>query len=630
MTTIHTELPQRDVPGHFGESVAAEWVASHLDDQHHVWFNVGWESFNEIDQILLVPQIGTFVLEVKGGPIDHVHTHTKFETVFGNGKSAKPATQARLAAQQFGAWLVDSSAFNDKNHSPWINHIVWWPQISRADWNTKFSDPALIEESQSMLFTEDMQSAELFQDRLRHALQVPLRGAPGPAKANSDEYFPGVIQALSISMGKLEISEYAKENILKPKKESQKIAALYPYGRPWEVVFRGEPGTGKTQLLLEVGKLHAQSGAKVLYVCYNKTLAADIRRQVQTLGKASLPAWNMRVNDLFDLYKIETVGLVVKPRKGFDTQPFLDAILQQEPSERTRFDTVLIDEAQDLDDVAVQFIMKLLSPEGSFFVSYGNGQELYLQSEPTQMNKILEEADLRQLRRNFRQSANSFLVGQSFYEQSPTIEAGKTWIDEKITISENAKKAQTGVPTPLDVFKVEPINGDNLVSTLGFVEWSKTWAAHAAALELSRILARSASLGQIPDVMLLFPDDKTQTRRRIVEYLEHQQIPYIDFVEVQNRRTTAQEGDVRLVTYHSARGLTARHVIVCDFESLDNKATWNENLKLQRTLGNIILSRASEETVVLSNQEIPSPHAQFVKSISTYTAEIFEARNTEA
>lgn len=626
MTTIHTDLPASDTPGHFGESVAAQWVADFLDSDHHAWFNVGWESFNEIDQILLAPGVGTFVVEVKGGPIDHVRSYTKYETIFGNGKTARPASQARLGAQQFGSWLLDSSAFSDKNHSPWVNHIVWWPQISRADWNIKFPEPATVEESKSMLFIEDMQSADMFRERLSYAVQHPLRGAPGPSKANSNDYFPGVIQALSSSMGKLEISEYAREVILKPKKESQKIAALYQYGRPWEVVFRGEPGTGKTQLLLEVGKLHAQSGARVLYVCYNKTLAADIRRQVQTLGKAALPAWNMRVNDLYDLYKIETLGLSVKSRKGYDTQPFLDALLSQDPSERTKFDTILIDEAQDLDDVAIQFIMKLLSNDGSFFVSYGNGQELYLRSEPTQMNKIIAEADLRQLRRNFRQSANSFLVGQSFYEQSPSIEAGKAWIEEKIAISENAKKPNTAIPTPLDVFKVEPKNGDDLVSILSYSEWPKTWVTHAAALEINRLMKRSTSIGQIPDVMVLFPDDKSQTRRRVIEYLEHQEIPFIDLVDAQNRRTTAPEGHVRLSTYHSARGLTARHVIVCDFESLDNKTSWNENQKLQRTLGNIILSRASEETVVLSNQDALSPHAQFIKSITQHTTELFQAR----
>lgn len=626
MTLIHNELPKNDVPGHFGEYLAAQWLSQHLNDDFHAWFNVGWETFNEIDQILLVPGAGTFVVEVKGGPIEHVIAHSKFETEFGNGTLTKPAAQARIAAQQFGSWLADSTSFEDKHHSPWINHIVWFPQISRSDWNTKFPEAGLLEESQSMLFKEDMRSDETFIDRLIYAVKHPLRGVPGPVKANSEDYFSGVNQALAVSIGKLQLSDSAKEKILKPKKESQKMAAEYPIGRPWEVVFRGEPGTGKTQLLLEIGKLHAQSGARVLYVCYNKTLAADIRRQVQTLGKASLPAWNMRVNDLFDLYKIETVGLDVKPRKGFDTQPFLDAIREQDPSERNRFDTILIDEAQDLDDVAVQFILRLLGPDGSFFISYGSGQELYLKSEPIEMNKLIKEGDLRQLKRNFRQSANSFLIGQSFYEHSPNIEAGISWIDEKIAISDNAKKPSSTVPTPLDVFKVETKNGDNLVSVLGYVEWSKSWASYAAALEIRRLIDRSIALGQIPDVMVLFPDDKSVTRKRVLEYLEHQNIPFIDLVDVQNRRTTAKEGDVRLVTYHSARGLTARHVIVCDFEALDDKQSWKEDSKLQRTLGNIILSRASEETVVLRNKDIDSPHSEFIKVISNYSTEIFAAR----
>lgn len=630
MATIHNELPEKEKPGHFGEYLAAEWVTNQLGENFHAWFNVGWETFNEIDQVLLAPGAGTFVVEVKGGPIGHVISHNKIETQFQNGTLTKPAAQARLAAQQFGQWLLDSSAFEDRKHSPWVNHIVWFPQILRADWNIKFPEAGLVEESLSMLFQEDMKSKEAFVERLVYSVRHPLRGAPGPEKANSEEYFFGVNKALALSIGKLDLSETSKQLILKPKKESQRIAADYPYIRPWEVVFRGEPGTGKTQLLLEIGKLHAQSGARVLYVCFNKTLAADVRRQVQTLGKSSLPTWNMRVNDLWDLYSIETVLVNVGSRKGYDAQPYLDAIRKQDPSERNLFDTILIDEAQDLDDVAVKFIMSLLEPEGSFFISYGNGQELYLERKHDEMDKLIKDGDLRQLKRNFRQSANSFLVGQAFYEKSPNINSGKLWIDEKVAISDNAQKPKSVTPTPLDVFRIEPKNGDDLVSTLQYFEWTKFWASHAAALEIRRIVDRSDALGESLDLMILFPEDKSESRKRVIEFLEHQNIPFIDLVPTQNRRMLAPEGYVRLITYHSARGLTARHVIVCDFEAIDNKESWKENPKLQRTLGNVILSRASEETVILRNQDIDSPHADFIKEISKYSTELFESRTVKS
>src|SRR5438270_300866 len=51
------------------------------------------------------------------------------------------------------------------------------------------------------------------------------------------------------------------------------------------IIFRGQGGTGKTMLLLQLAwKLYQDLGARVLILTYNKALLADIRRLLTLIG----------------------------------------------------------------------------------------------------------------------------------------------------------------------------------------------------------------------------------------------------------------------------------------------------------------------------------------------------------
>lgn len=116
-------------------------------------------------------------------------------------------------------------------------------------------------------------------------------------------------------------------------------------------VVRGAAGTGKTVIALDRARKLAESGKRVLYLCYNKYLAAYVRKSV-TRSDESLPIDVFHVHALYHKL-IEDAGLAEKlsghePDHLFQ-RVFPDVALEAIiTSEVPPWDVLVIDEAQDL------------------------------------------------------------------------------------------------------------------------------------------------------------------------------------------------------------------------------------------------------------------------------------------
>lgn len=127
------------------------------------------------------------------------------------------------------------------------------------------------------------------------------------------------------------------------------------------VVVTGAAGTGKSRLVVAWAIRAANRGERVLVTCYNDPLGAALRE---------------RLPDLENL----TVGPFLRLARGFDGMPALDGVDETDPDVwdidiaghlqrhwhqvRDRFDTIIIDEAQDFSPVWIAQLMQLLDPEG--------------------------------------------------------------------------------------------------------------------------------------------------------------------------------------------------------------------------------------------------------------------------
>jgi Nuclease-related domain/Type III restriction enzyme, res subunit len=112
------------------------------------------------------------------------------------------------------------------------------------------------------------------------------------------------------------------------------------------VVFEGPAGTGKSLLAMEAARRAKTSGRKTLFVCYNKILAKWL--QVQTSGLGPL----VTTRNLHD-HMAHTLG--VKLRDTTDDAYWKEELpsktlekLSDPDASNSRFDVLIIDEAQDI------------------------------------------------------------------------------------------------------------------------------------------------------------------------------------------------------------------------------------------------------------------------------------------
>jgi hypothetical protein len=105
----------------------------------------------------------------------------------------------------------------------------------------------------------------------------------------------------------------------------------------------------------------------------------------------------------------------------------------------------------------------------------------------------------------------------------------------------------------------------------------------------------------------------------VKQALDESGVPWMDLVVGENRRLAPQENVVRLSTYHSARGLTARNVLIFEFENLPaapSTASINN-------LANRVLRRATHKTRVVIPEACHEPHVTFLEEVITHTEQAF-------
>jgi len=106
-----------------------------------------------------------------------------------------------------------------------------------------------------------------------------------------------------------------------------------------------------------------------------------------------------------------------------------------------RFDTILIDEAQDISEVGFRYAMALKDSDASLFLAIGEGQSLYQDDlAPSLIQWMSQVDDDRHLFRSFRKSHASDLVIKAFVDHGIDNEAATKSL-ENIRREQKAQKS---------------------------------------------------------------------------------------------------------------------------------------------------------------------------------------------
>jgi hypothetical protein len=624
---IHTSLPE-DKSGFHGEYLVGKALETFKDDQFEAWFQVDYlPAVTDLDSIIFHPEAGLFLIETKGMKIESIATYSLTEFVlFPTTKKQHPVEQVRTGQHRLKNFLEDLFRRRKLNvRVPFIQTSVVWPQINRSDWIKQFSDQRVQLQAKSMIFKDDLVTPKSLLARLKLLKEAPLLGVfsmrdPIP----NEESMIAVREALAPIGVSKNRNDTLTEEIRRAVVHSKQLALTYPPPKKYNVSFEGPPGTGKSTVLREVGLLHAAAGGAVLHVCYNKALAADQRREYEVLKTQGIEYGSIDVFDEWELYKAVHPSWDAYTGKDLErrfkrpdevAQEINDSKGKPDSHPSAIYDTILIDEAQDLSDSIFQVLDYLARPTASWFASYGEGQEIFFfnKENPSKTFKDwLEKAERKRLRRSFRNSTRAFLMAQNFWENYPKLENCSDWFDEKLgqkRIDDSAMELELDMPTDTNDFKVARLSRSEsrLVSIKQLL---------LEIIEAAKLARRGSDVLIVVGEPHSFAKSAQKTSyesiiEALVELQKNVDLDVLDLIPWENRRNTPKEGTIRIARYQNIRGLSASHVILFDFNELEewcNEVTSGASRQKGslNNYGYIAFSRSRvSTTVVLESSENP-------------------------
>jgi len=610
MVILHTRLPHYNAKGPSGEYVAAKWVDDNLDDSWHAWFQVNWlGNVPDIDQILAHPRLGVFVIEVKGHTIDQILKFTPNEAKFTDGQNRQPNLQAHSGKQKLVSWLTQRSD-TGIHQVPWLDSTSWFPRVAFDNFLNKFNNPTVNKQADSMIFEDDMKPAE-FLEALRSAHDNPPIGGAGRNRVRDFS------QRVEWMIEELEASLVSEPPASKPKPENKppgKKPATDPiaerateYSAPehTNVVFAGGPGTGKTSTLLAIGRERARRGERVLYLTYNKVLAANVRAQLRDMSREDQvnrlgpdEGWNVIGLDLWDFFeRVSGKPLPLKmtaDRYKRWERKYGRMLKRAVRMGLEKFDAVLVDEIQDVTDVGLNYVFAAAKEATALYAGYGYGQALYRGESGAKLTEWIETAERLELERSYRASKPAHLVIKAFIEHGTDAATaikeieGLSMEDKMLILAK--KTAASG-----------NADGDNSQSNIRLKNREgSTVDSNIYVWELHEFLREVRKPDGTYDAMILMRHVNNTVAEACRQALRGGEIPFVDLLDEKNRRNATPEGHVKLVTMNSSRGLSAANVLVIGFDEIKGDSQGGN-------LASIALSRATQQTVVVCATDSTSP-----------------------
>lgn len=624
----YTELPAR----HRGEEEVARQLDGMQDPACHLWFNIeALPSVREIDVLLLHEQAGLFVIEVKAVPLaEIVEFGLDVCEIRTRGRDKSPQLQAYDAATDLRNYL------KVRLQLPFVVATACWPRITRRRWKEVMRDPRISGEfAERMIFQEDLTAgATVFRERLRYIYKSPpVRKAP----SYGFQFDAGVLQALRTEL-RVEArpqpvpSDLARLRAIEGEITSEALRQA-PADAHRQLLYTGHPGTGKTFRLLQIGYRHALAGRRVLLVCFNKVLATDLRRLMSFSSELRLLRGSLEIRDVFEMIVSLAAGLQLEWTNDEHHDEWSELVLS-ELQVRTRgelYDTILVDEGQDLRDWAFAMVEWLAKPEATMAVAVGRGQELY-GTPALWLESFRGRAREHRLRRNFRNTRPVFQLAHVMYEgwtNLGRIDRAVGMFRRSLEVEQLEFMREQG-----DLPRICYLD-DSEVTRLQPSDPAYAHVQHETmAREYQRVLRAELEAlrdDEWPvDLLVLVPSARSLEREWAAEAIRQlrEDYAFLDYTEDNRRRVPARPTDLRLCTYHSARGIEGSRVVVFGLEHLGRVAESSSSspeklayITLSRSIAECIIavprSRTRHEVVVAIERALAQLRGEAVKSIPT-------------
>lgn len=614
---IHTALPPQK-HGHFGEFEAGQLLNEIDSDDLELWFNLdSLPGVPEIDLILYQPLSGLYLIEIKSFKIDEISEVKNGELILKNSnsknsninESVNPISQIRRAQIALMNYLKNFELKKSNKSFPFIQTTILFPRILKESWLQKFNSRENIELSKKIMFMDDINSVTSLNWKLEDLRNYPLLGVHPDFKRDHGPLKIEFVRSAIKSRIFTQIEESKKIEILKSNVDfSDKYAKKYPFSERNKIqIFKGAPGTGKTTILRQIALDHSKEGAAVLYLCFQKVLAAEQRRELEILRQKNNKKGFIESYDLWEFFSKFNNRINIE----LAWDEIVDLLLESENFRNLEYDTILIDESQDLPYAAFEMLKHIKKSDASIFISFGNGQELFKRKgekipAPWLSSFLEKEENVTFLRRSFRNSALPFRLAQSFWENALDVEKNNLWIDKKFDLNPNPENT---LPIEFDVVNKFQ---DFIIEYCPNKEFQKEILYQLISKEIKYL----ENINKPNDLLIIVGNQTSKNSiEDVIAVLNKLEIAHTNLTLVENRRIPTDL--VKIITQINSRGLTAEVVIVLDFHEIIN---WTKLKKIQdsefdvsiNNLGYICLSRAKSKTILLVNTEFQNEATNFV------------------
>lgn len=333
------------------DQLSDKFVVLHSYPWLRPWRGEGALLEGEADFVILHPEHGLLVLEVKGGEkIRHDGYRWFREAIDGPREFQDPFRQAQRGMHALLDIVKERSGGRVQKSDFVHGYVVVFPHVDYEGQPPPHADRAIVISRRHLSFLEQ-------------AIMTAFRAWTVEPRILRPEQYMTLLNDCLMPRFRIfrpigpDISETSDRLLELTETQAQVFEGLYLQNR---VLVEGAAGSGKTFLALMRAVAFARDNKRTLFVCYNKELAAWIRRQVtedpsitEYRSLLTIKNFHALVADLAELGGIE-----FRPTDGGQpTQAFWDdevpdlmeqAVLALDlAGKRAQFDAIVVDEAQD-------------------------------------------------------------------------------------------------------------------------------------------------------------------------------------------------------------------------------------------------------------------------------------------
>jgi Nuclease-related domain/UvrD-like helicase C-terminal domain/AAA domain len=371
--------------------------------------NQGSKMLNgELDFLILHPEKGMLIVEVKGGGISRDASTGKWSTIDSKGEMhtiKDPFEQGKKYAYAISN-LAEREKTTRKYDYPFF-HAVWFPDVETTGSSLGISDNL-------HMITLGKQDLDLAATAVPRVFKNCLGGGsevPGASGIEALRVFLSPSWVLSLKLANF-IEEEKQSFVEATKSQYRVLSLLQRYQR---ALVCGPAGSGKTFLAIEkASKISSSSPeSRVLVTCFNSNLSELIKSSIAADSRIDVLSFHKLCASFCKDAAISIPNESSSNSAQFFATELPNLLLEALCKIGSRYDAIIVDEGQDFDPSWWPILEQCLKDpsRGLFYIFYDNNQDIYGKRQDF---PIIEEPFV--LEENCRNTKRILALVNEFYQ----------------------------------------------------------------------------------------------------------------------------------------------------------------------------------------------------------------------